>query len=222
MRRPKKTTIVIMAGLILAGIAGASYRQYHLARMREDLGYAARWTRDLRPFCRPGLSSSPAMLDGYDLSHVNLAELWMWSSSLRGTRLTGANLHQADLSHSDLAGADLRHCILSGATLRRVRLDGADIRDADLTDANLQATVAMGTDFRGADLSNAYFGGCVLMGADLRDTTVDGATFAWAIYNAETKWPAGFDVSAHEDLTFWDESLPPWAWSGSAGGRRDH
>jgi uncharacterized protein YjbI with pentapeptide repeats len=72
---------------------------------------------------------------------------------------------------SKLVGADLSRAYLWGANLSAANLSVADLRLATLT---------------GADLYAAN-----LIGANLSRAKLDGAN-----YNAETKWPEGFDPEA--------------------------
>ena len=69
---------------------------------------------------------------------------------------------------------DGRKC--AGAGLREADLRGADLHNANLKGADLFVADLFGTDLWGADLR----------GADLR----------LARYNADTKWPEGFDPKA--------------------------
>jgi uncharacterized protein YjbI with pentapeptide repeats len=56
---------------------------------------------------------------------------------------------------------------------------------AYLGDADLRGAYLWGANLRGADLRGADLGGADLGGANLGD----------AKYNAETKWPDGFDAA---------------------------
>jgi hypothetical protein len=76
----------------------------------------------------------------------------------------------------------LRHCVLSGANLA----------DADL---------------RGSDLATSNLSGANLCGADLGTARLESGTLLWfpgcsaglraALYDRDTRWPAGFDPDAH-------------------------
>lgn len=92
---------------------------------------------------------------------------------LRGAELRGARLGGIDLFEANLVGADLR-----GADLGQANLSNADLRGADLSGANL-----VGVDLSDANLSGAALGGANLIGADLRG----------AIYDGLTTWPDNFD-----------------------------
>ena len=82
-----------------------------------------------------------------------------------------AQCPNADPGDADLHDTNLSDAYLHGANLREANLRGADLSWADLREANLA----------GADLSEAF-----LSDAHLR----------LARYNADTKWPEGFDPEA--------------------------
>ncbi len=84
------------------------------------------------------------------------------------------------------SGADLNGANLNGANLSGAKLNGANLHDADLSAADLS-----GANLRGANLSDANLSGANLSGAKLRWANLHGAT-----YNADTKWPEGFDPVA--------------------------
>jgi uncharacterized protein YjbI with pentapeptide repeats len=51
-------------------------------------------------------------------------------------------------------------------------------------------------DLRGASLRNADFRESNLEDADLREADLEGTQLRGCIYNANTKWPTGFDAQA--------------------------
>ena len=81
---------------------------------------------------------------------------------------------------------DCRGAILVGADLSHFDLSGADLTDADLSDADLSGAILWNAGLNGADLS----------GADLSNANLVGAMLRLAKYNANTKWPFGFDPEA--------------------------
>jgi hypothetical protein len=119
--------------------------------------------------------------------------------------------------------ADLREIDLSGAVARdaywaRVDFSYADFYLADLTRASLRSAILTGAQFRetileeavlsDADCSNANFKLANLRGADLTGCTgLDSAKFEGTVYDARTRFPAGFDparpglVPAEHELT---------------------
>lgn len=96
-------------------------------------------------------------------------------------RTFAPSLVESVMSYADLRVADLHATVLRGADLRHADCSEADFRNAVLCGANLS-----GADFFCARLD----------GADLRDATTCGATFAWAYYSLDTRWPEGFDPVA--------------------------
>ena len=101
-------------------------------------------------------------------------------------RRTGAVLQTVE-SHT-LAQASLAEAVLSGADLQYAVLRGADLHQADLRLADLA-----GADLRGADLRGVNLRGADLRGTDLREARLYRADLNHAIYDARTRWPAGFD-----------------------------
>jgi uncharacterized protein YjbI with pentapeptide repeats len=73
----------------------------------------------------------------------------------------------------DLIGADLSNAGMNGVYLMGSNLSNANLNGSDLSGAELRRADLRGTDLRGADLSNA----------DIRA----------AMYDQNTRWPAGFD-----------------------------
>jgi pentapeptide repeat protein len=90
---------------------------------------------------------------------------------LRRSRMWGLNFDHAHFGVSSLAGARLGDCSLVGADLGH-----CDLRGADLSDANLTGAMLWGADLTGANLTNA--------------------TFVDVKFDANTKWPEGFDPKA--------------------------
>ena len=77
-------------------------------------------------------------------------------------------------------------------------MKGADLRGSQLRRANLQFA-----DLRRTDLEDADLRGALLIGADLRGTDLDAADLRGAIFNYETRFPAGFDP--HEaGMAYWE------------------
>jgi hypothetical protein len=75
-----------------------------------------------------------------------------------------------------------RHFVDRTAKLHPLALRGQDLRREDLSGACLVNTDLSDTDLRGADLS----------GADLENACLRGA-----LYDGQTRWPAGFDPKRH-------------------------
>ena len=65
------------------------------------------------------------------------------------------------------------------------------MRKATLVEVRLDGSVLVGADLTGAALDRAS-----LRGTDFRDAILQGASFVGAIYDDQTKFPAGFDPVA--------------------------
>jgi uncharacterized protein YjbI with pentapeptide repeats len=83
-----------------------------------------------------------------------------------------------EIEPADLSGARLMGAALRGVKLVKANLTGADLRNADLTSAVVP----------GANLQSAKLQGATLTGADLK-----GADLKGALYDAQTRWPDGFN-----------------------------
>ena len=77
-------------------------------------------------------------------------------ADLRGAKLRGVDLSEANLSEADLRGADLSGANLREAKLRIADLSGANLRGVDLSEANLSGANLRGADLRGASLRGIY------------------------------------------------------------------
>jgi uncharacterized protein YjbI with pentapeptide repeats len=142
---------------------------------------------------------------------------------LAGTDLRGAFLAGADLRGAGLAGADL-----SGSYLRRADLRGADLGEARLVHAFLGGADLRGADLRGADLSRADLRGTSLVGADLRGTILTGARLEGAL--CDWRWGAipaellrqqhglSSDASRLVVALAFHEDPGPWSWLKLLGG----
>jgi hypothetical protein len=90
----------------------------------------------------------------------------------------------------DTAAVDLSGARLSGTTLRGARLSKVILKGADLTHADLSRAVLNGAVLQGAKLQGANLTAADLTGAELKD----------ALYDAQTRWPTGFDPQQHGAL----------------------
>jgi uncharacterized protein YjbI with pentapeptide repeats len=78
---------------------------------------------------------------------------------------------------------DFRNRVLTGQKFHDLDLRGTDFSGANLRGAELQ----------GANLERAKFQGAFLGGADFTDCRLKRADFKGAWYDANTRWPSGFD-----------------------------
>ncbi len=90
-----------------------------------------------------------------------------------------------DLRWADLRKAKLPHAHLESQELR-LDLQATNLRKAKLPHAHFQNALLCRADLREADLR----------GADLRGADLGGAKLQRAKYDANTKWPEGFDQDA--------------------------
>ncbi len=165
-------------------------------------------------------------MSGLDLSHIDLAQAELHETRLRQADLRGSNLHESELIGADLQGADLRQAGLGWADLSQsnlreadlaeANLIGANLTEADLSGANLTQAVLNGATLSSANLSQATLARADLnwanlQQADLTEADLRSANLGWvdlsqaaltdtnlqdAIYNQQTKWPAGFSAEA--------------------------
>ena len=116
-----------------------------------------------------GARLSNANLAGTDLSRVDFKAADLKNTDLAGADLSEANLVSADLSQANLSGADLWKANLKSANLRQVNL-----KSAKLVMVNLENAELVGTNLESADLWKAN-----LKGAKLISVTADRRTFIW-------------------------------------------
>jgi Pentapeptide repeats (8 copies) len=159
------------------------------------------------------------VLVGCGVLGVRLRPYWMAKYRGRDAELHTAVLSYAPLSEADLCGADLRAALLDDATLAHeygyvnddaravlgiaiVHYDehtrwpeGFDPKDPmrlDLRNCVLEGFDLRHAKLRGADLHGAYPSGADLSDGDLTDADLSGAQ-----YDADTRWPAGFNPARH-------------------------
>jgi uncharacterized protein YjbI with pentapeptide repeats len=157
--RPEREPVVVARGLLLLVIVLGTF-------------LAGRAEAACTDAAAPGVKWRRCLLDGQDLSGVDLTKAELRDTSFKradlgqarldgveaqrakfvqanmaGASLVEANLTQADFTYADLQGATLR-----GASLRQARLYEAKLRGADLTGVILE-----NADFLRADLSGALW-----------------------------------------------------------------
>jgi WD40 repeat protein len=92
----------------------------------------------------------------------------------------GVDLQAENLAWTDLSGVDL-----SAANLRGVNFSAATLKDALLKQANLTF----------ANLSRVDLTGATLYGANLEGVNLSDAHLEGVLYDDQTQWPQGFDIS---------------------------
>lgn len=142
-----------------------------------------------------------------NLAEANFSDSKLFLANLTEAVLTGANFQEADLTSASFSSAKLEKADFRKSIVLRTGFQGADLS---------------GANFEGVDLNNVSFQNCVMKGAnlrnalkigdvqktDLRNADLRGASFtctvyymtgcrlSGALYDKNTRWPAGFDVAA--------------------------
>jgi uncharacterized protein YjbI with pentapeptide repeats len=106
------------------------------------------------------------------------------TTDLRDAEFKGATLDEADFTAANLDGARF-----DPSNVRRTNLSKATFIGASLVGARFDKANLTGVDFTGAKLNGAN-----LQGADLTDAKLDGADLKGALYDPNTRWPAGYYV----------------------------
>jgi uncharacterized protein YjbI with pentapeptide repeats len=137
-----------------------------------------------------------AHLEGAHLEWTRLGEACLKEAHLRhaylvAAHLAGASLMNANLEEVCLLGATMSGTNLVGANLSRAHLEWAFLVTANLQNANLAGARLMGAELESANLAHAN-----LIGTDLRETRLTWTRLRGARYNADTRWPEGFDPVA--------------------------
>jgi len=136
--------------------------------------------RNLRGELLFQLEKKPGMPD---FKNVDLRE-----ANMRGLDVTGIPLDYCNLAGADLQSARLYWSVLLGANLEGANLEGTNLKGANLNSANCRHA-----NLRNADIGQDDLGGAsMIYGADFTDANLSGTIFENALYDAETKFPAGF------------------------------
>jgi uncharacterized protein YjbI with pentapeptide repeats len=91
------------------------------------------------------------------MSGIIMMESGGWEADLSGAVLEGANLSGMDLRFVKFQRADLREANLSDTMLYRAQLNGSDLRRASLKRARICEANLSGADLRETDLHAAYY-----------------------------------------------------------------
>jgi uncharacterized protein YjbI with pentapeptide repeats len=172
-----------LLSLIQEGIDQARHeaRPPHGPRMLVSAMFARLRGQDLLPaeakYIADGLSKffpkDPAKASGLNLREFDLQTVKAPNAYLADIDASGADFFEADLTKVSFRRANLAKAIFKFAKLHKVVFADADLQGADLRGAKLQ----------GALLEKA---------TGLSSAVLDGET----TYDAETKWPPGFDPRA--------------------------
>lgn len=124
-------------------------------------------------------------------------------SRLNGANFRGMEFDEASFEACDLADADMKDAVFgAGTKFYRCTLNGADLRGADFAGASIDSVNFRGADLRKAknlrNLRRVNFQRADLRGADFSQLALPLQEVEWedALYNAETKFPEGFDPAA--------------------------
>lgn len=117
------------------------------------------------------------VLDGMDLSNLDLSTIGLTNTSLIGADCEGTDFTWCVLSGINCSLANFRGAKLRMDTLRGCMPFGADFSGADMSAARLRDTTFIRANFRGAKLEYTDFKRCVLLGADFTNATVEDVIF---------------------------------------------
>jgi uncharacterized protein YjbI with pentapeptide repeats len=123
------------------------------------------------------------------LAHVQLTDVDLRDSKLRGTRLIDVRGEAVDASNGDWRGAHMRRVLFSGCrltgwnlgesnleevTFRDCKLDYASFRFAVLDRVSFEDCVLTDTDLQAVRCKSSRFAGCQLHGTDFNKAELDG------------------------------------------------
>ena len=120
-------------------------------------------------------------LRGADLSGANLIGADLSGANLSRANLCCANLSSANLNDANLCCANLSSAYLIGTSLSDANLSSANLNDANLSDANLSGANLNDANLRNADLSGANLSRANLRCASLRNVKCDEHTAFYAL-----------------------------------------
>lgn len=143
-------------------------------------------------FRAPFAKFSQSILTNVDMEYADLHDCAFSTCDLRKANFRWAHLTSTRFEDTNLTSARLERASLVDTYLAGVNLRDADLRYASLRHATLTNTELNGADLCGADLS----------GASLTDVT-------GALFDGNTKWPAGFDPLIHGAKTVKSERRFP-------------
>lgn len=123
---------------------------------------------------------------------------------VNGASFAGMKIQDASFRMCDLSNANMKGVVL-GPNVRffRVTLNEADFAGADLAGAEIDSVNFRGADFRDAknirSIRRSNFQRADLRGADFSKVPQPFIEMEWddAVYDAKTKFPAGFDPQAN-------------------------
>lgn len=142
--------------------------------------------------------------------------------TLRGLRLSGANLFKGRLAQADMQGALLENANLAESYLGKTNLTGANLRAANLQGANMREVILTGADLTGANLHSAHLASARLRGINLSEANVQAANFwganlqdaqlAGAVFDEHTVLPDGTRWNTETDTARFTDAAHPQFW----------
>ena len=108
-------------------------------------------------------------------SRLNLRDIPLSDTKLRGATMAYSDLHNAELSGANLSQASLSHAALEGANLENADLTEVDLDNANLGEANLRNALLEDANLEKASLRFANLGAAVLESARLQGADLWGA-----------------------------------------------
>ncbi len=108
------------------------------------------------------------IVEDYDFSGLNLAEVHLYASVFLRCRFVNTDLYYTDFGHTQAPGGDFRGAMLAKATFYQADLRGACFDGASLTSASFLKSDLTGATFLGAALNSTSFSD-----SDMTDTVFD-------------------------------------------------
>ena len=127
--------------------------------------------------------------------------------SLRGAKLSRADLIKAPLKRAHLGGAHLEDAHLGGAHLEDAHLERARLEGVHLEDAHLERAHLERAHLGGAHLERAHLQGAHLQGADLTFAHLEGARLGWPYLGRPYLEDVDLEDAKLEDAYFEDAEL---------------
>ena len=122
-----------------------------------------------------------ARLQGARLWDAQLREANLRSAQLQGAYLRRAQLQEVDLRHAQLQKADIRHAQLQEADIRHALLQGANLGHAQLQGVDARHAQLQEANLQNAQLQGGYLWKAQLQGADLQNARLQGAYLSGAL-----------------------------------------
>lgn len=131
-----------------------------------------------------------------------------WDTKFNGLWATSADLHGTDFLGGSGVGAIFAHGNLVGASFQGTDLSGIDLSYADLSGAFLGHVNLTGANLTGAKLLAFEHNAVDLRGANLEGANLDRVLMTSAVYDCNTRWPAGFNPAKSGALNLELSSCP--------------